>query len=939
MKILIVNAYEEENRGIESYGIYRELIISVFTKCRIVGIEYVERRLDNLSEFILDWEHDNLDDSSQIYAKNFDKFDFVFIGGDMKICPWEPIATQVVTLIHMCKRSKKPLFANGFGAFSVVYSLATKGARFHILNGPEGETIERLPTFPRYSIGNGAYPSGWLDNETGDIYTFNSGSRSWQPVCNIGVFHSASSGAPPSDRVRKVLKKFAREDHVLAFRQRVEALAVGEDVVHIRNQLFQHKAVRSLEAQNFVAKPLPNWYLNADGALPSGEGLFVIADGSQGPVLLCKENMLLLTSKIDKSACYASIKTIIASFVESMLWGIKSCAGDKHSLSSFLFGADGRSGTYDTVKHRETMTPALASKPIATALPPGQPVKVDPPVISMFFAHKSGKDEYAPHESSVGIIRAKPRVTVQNPLSVRTERLQLLTTRAGYNLNGSMTAVIDRAVALSSRERPGEAQDLMPEEVRELFTGRIMKDSSVSTRRHHMLNHGDFKEVVYFEAFYSGQLDIQPTTGPTGPGALGVPAARKSIALMNRKSLPLVKNQPTGGDMQTEEPESDELVAMPEFEDILAECISFYPFTGGVNTVLWERDDAEDSAADALAQSPSGRRLIVSEPAPVSTDPLSGGSSHLSHRQIKTAVPYDHAANFPKPDTPPTSVPSKVKSRTHRKHHSTRSRSPTLVPEITDWHKAVTPGSDAHNPPLTSQSARGVSGNRQNSAHGKRQPPPLGVGPDSDRQFTDYVIHTARSARTADSIDSALSELYLPVKHPKPMKGYAAPEEGSFSASSSAWEDSELPALSQSSLYTSSQYSSNFLNETRVVLPTPKSGPYSSYKTLAKTIKASNAAFNSAEYGSYYTVPYVPESQRPLKEYAESKKKFVGGPFLTSFGAANSLMQPGKEGLVRGQGPYPTEPLPGMPEGITAADWAFLKHNEANKNIAGAWKN
>jgi hypothetical protein len=42
---------------------------------------------------------------------------------------------QAVTLLHMAITAKKPVLAVGFGAFLYIYSLATQGCKYHMLNG------------------------------------------------------------------------------------------------------------------------------------------------------------------------------------------------------------------------------------------------------------------------------------------------------------------------------------------------------------------------------------------------------------------------------------------------------------------------------------------------------------------------------------------------------------------------------------------------------------------------------------------------------------------------------------------------------------------------------------------------------------------------------------------------------------------------------------
>ena len=215
MQALVVDAYETR-AGFNSFH-------RTFTSALLDSSEYehdiIIRRLDDLGDYVCDWEHDILNENAKGVIQKFDKVDLVCIGGDMHICPWDPQFTQIITLLHMCNFIKKPILACGSGALGAIYATSTQGARFYILNGPNGETIERLPTFPRYSKGTGAYPSGWLDNETGDLYTYEPFTMMWKPTCNIGVYRIASSGKPSSPRFRPSSKKFSREDHMLAMDQ------------------------------------------------------------------------------------------------------------------------------------------------------------------------------------------------------------------------------------------------------------------------------------------------------------------------------------------------------------------------------------------------------------------------------------------------------------------------------------------------------------------------------------------------------------------------------------------------------------------------------------------------------------------------------------------------------------------------------------------------
>ena len=395
MHILVVDGFDDSSKGRSEFKIFKDLISTSFKAVEVPDCNFFDRKINRIGDLVVDWEHDHLNDASRNNCKNFDKFDFIFIGGDMHICPWEPVATQVVTLIHMCKFMKKPLFCSGFGAFSAIYTMATKGARFHILNGPIGEEIEHLPAFPRYSIGTGAYPSGWMDNETGDLYTYNRHNCCWEPICNLGIYRIAANGTPSSNRHAPLTKRYAREDHLLDFRQIVEPLDVDATVTRIRSANLQHYSVRDLEAQNCVLKCYPHWYIKSDGSLPSGEKLNVIADSVKGAILLSKDNIFIMACKVDKSVSHSNYQKILTNFVGFIMRQVRDLNRDKieGSMLEFLFGKHGMgTGSYDSFHAKMPMSPPLSRTAVPTVLPEG-PVKVDPPAIGMFL--------YTPKQDSV----------------------------------------------------------------------------------------------------------------------------------------------------------------------------------------------------------------------------------------------------------------------------------------------------------------------------------------------------------------------------------------------------------------------------------------------------------------------------------------------------------------------------------------------------------
>jgi len=252
---------------------------------------------------------------------------------------------QVVTLIYMAFTARKPVLALGFGSLLSIYSISTQGGKFHVLNGmlfycrilskadcyfigPAGSRnpSKQLPKFDRYATEAGAYPSGWLDHGTGDIYCYKPDLKIWQPVCNVGI-HRFPLKSPPfkpegiaaAENASK-LTAFVEFKTSLTFiaptistpthpsihttqpakknKKPYSSAALDEKILSIRKPMLQHPFLRGIEIplsqqqHSFAASPLtlllrtyPHWYINSDCALPINEGIHVLAEAKEGPVV------------------------------------------------------------------------------------------------------------------------------------------------------------------------------------------------------------------------------------------------------------------------------------------------------------------------------------------------------------------------------------------------------------------------------------------------------------------------------------------------------------------------------------------------------------------------------------------------------------------------------------------------------------------------------
>ena len=281
VQILIVNAYGPGKKG-ASY----QLAVRSLSKL-VKGSHFIERDTDDLVDFILDWEHEVLDENSKSIVKHFDKLEMVVIVGDSSLLPWDPKCHQLVTLIHMCHYVERPILALGSGPFHCMYTLCTKGARYDFINGPLGDRITRLPLCNRYAVGSETHPSGWLDSETGDVYSYDPSRKSWKPVCNVGINRTPTHGQPRSGEMLPMNKKYGSDTRLLNEQEKVEAvLRDGEEVANVRNSATWHYSFKKVDVSKFVMKTPAEWHLNSEGAMPTEEGITVLADGKIGPVIL-----------------------------------------------------------------------------------------------------------------------------------------------------------------------------------------------------------------------------------------------------------------------------------------------------------------------------------------------------------------------------------------------------------------------------------------------------------------------------------------------------------------------------------------------------------------------------------------------------------------------------------------------------------------------------
>ena len=374
-----------------------------------------------------------------------------------------------------------------------------------------------------------------MDNETGDIYSFHPKTKSWKSECNIGVNRLPSYGTPnpthhtfidrirnnnlPSNPFTPIQTPPSRANRPVTKRQFLDNKGRGkdltrsqvpmerrdpqEDIAYVRSNFIQHPFIVDINkysettANNkFLTKLYPDWYLNSEGALP--KGLTVIADGDKGPLLLAKENrLLLLPFEVNDSKRYfGPTRVITQNFVNYIRDKIKSGKFKSLLLSNLLFGNDesGVGELLDPLKHKKVVSSPLNRYEIVSSLKKG-PTKVDPPAIDMFFTRPLSHrvDNYAltgdRESSSIG---RRPRVKVQNPCALRDKRLLSICSKVG--ITGDMLLLHDY-LNHSELSNNDSLRNDMPVDLKDIFAGRIMNENSI-THRQRERNYKDDKSLI-----------------------------------------------------------------------------------------------------------------------------------------------------------------------------------------------------------------------------------------------------------------------------------------------------------------------------------------------------------------------------------------------------------------------------------------------------------
>ena len=162
MNILIVNGFGKSEKGKDAFdrfcSIIEELLKKVSFKSGIDNFLYSYRSVDELDDFVYNLPSNEkaTDEKKLEYKKNFDKLDLIFIDGkEQNNLPWLPQGYKLLSLIELCEKTGKIVFAGGIAMLSLLYYLATNGKYKNYINSNgEFPSIEDLSKIPYHYLSN-----------------------------------------------------------------------------------------------------------------------------------------------------------------------------------------------------------------------------------------------------------------------------------------------------------------------------------------------------------------------------------------------------------------------------------------------------------------------------------------------------------------------------------------------------------------------------------------------------------------------------------------------------------------------------------------------------------------------------------------------------------------------------------------------------------------
>ena len=224
---------------------------------------------------------------------------------------------KFLLLFKMCKLTDKCLFAAGFGINLLVYYWATNFAHLRVINGRgKGSSLDEIHYYDGSSSKNFDVNDVFLDNSTGDYYSFKKDQGMWLPVGNVGIHYSKSAGIERFNDKLITRSKLHQSRLFSHASQNIVTSKVSERKCVVKKDFLHHWIFDDIPDQ-FVASNESVWNVH-EVKLASNSAYEVnyniLVESEKGPEICEHKNTIAMQFHIDKH--YECTIKILKNFIE-----------------------------------------------------------------------------------------------------------------------------------------------------------------------------------------------------------------------------------------------------------------------------------------------------------------------------------------------------------------------------------------------------------------------------------------------------------------------------------------------------------------------------------------------------------------------------------------------------------------------------------------------
>ena len=308
VRILIVDSYSRDKVGRRAWTAFHKIVTGAFDRLN-VHVDVSMRSREALEEFIYEADTEFVDPMA---VTKFDRLDFIFVGGQATLLPWDTGLKQVFLLLKMCFVTNKCLFTTTFATHMVAYICATGGLNIRVINGERGKgsTLREISNMkvPKHLSKHDLA----FEKDSGDLFQFDMKKRIWMPFCHSGL-RGRAKFQPKMARKYRVSEPVGKEAAQL--RALMMPQTLFETLLTIRNRYIQHWAFRDIGVRQFI---VPRYNLRDIDEKASGSAkrkYEVCADSDDGRVPEIIECGNLFGTQFECTTKYPETVQIMCNFV------------------------------------------------------------------------------------------------------------------------------------------------------------------------------------------------------------------------------------------------------------------------------------------------------------------------------------------------------------------------------------------------------------------------------------------------------------------------------------------------------------------------------------------------------------------------------------------------------------------------------------------------